>query len=159
MYCRGQRRDWSGLTDSYQRWFGRLAWTYLQIVVMTAEVSSGLVFNEQRMKPLQKALCGPMFRHGPHGVVACHQQEVCLGPSQSLLQPGQLTVGIHRTQGASGLLIHEVVRVAAQHYGVEHDDGQRLPRVGDAEVQLVIIRRKSPKKQSCWFCLRLLKEV
>lgn len=122
---------------------------------MTAEVSSGFVFNEQRLKPLQEALCGPMFRHGPHRVVACHQQEVCLGPSQSLLQPGQLTIGIHRTQGASGLLIHKVVRVAAQHYGVEHDDGQGLPRVGDVEVQLVIIRGEFPKRRaSCR--LRLL---
>lgn len=114
---------------------------------MAAEVSSGLVFNEQRMKPLQKALRGPVLGHGPHRVVARHQQEVCRGPGQSLLQPGQLTVGIHRTQGASGLLIHVVVRVAAQHYGVEHDDGQGLPCVGDVEVQLVIVRWEFPKKE------------
>lgn len=106
---------------------------------MTAEVSGGLVFNEQRVKPLQEALGGPVFGHGPDGVVACHQQEVCLGPSQSLLQPNQLTVGIHRAQRPPGLLIHKVVRVAAEHYGVEHDDCQHLPRVGDPEVQLIIV--------------------
>lgn len=115
---------------------------------MTAEVSSGLVFNEQRMKPVQKTLCGPVFGHGPHRVVAGHQQEVCFGPSQSLLQPHQLTVGIHSTQGTSGLLIHEVVRVAAQHYGVEHDDRQGLPRVRDVEVQLVIVGGECPKKET-----------
>lgn len=114
---------------------------------MAAEVSSSLVFNEQRMKPLQKALRGPMFGHRPHGVVACHQQEVRLGPSQSPLQPGQLTVGFHQMQGASGLLVQVVVRVTAEHYRVKHDDGQRLPSVGDAEVQLVVIRGKVPRNQ------------
>lgn len=116
---------------------------------MPAEVSSGLVFKEQRMKPLQETLCGPVLRHGPHRIVSGQQQEVCLGPSQSLLQPRQLTVGLYRTQGASGLLIYKVVRVAAQHDGVEHDDGQGLPGVGDVEVQLVIVRGELPKKQSC----------
>lgn len=115
---------------------------------MTAEVSSGLVFIKQGMKPLQKALCGAVFGHGPHRVVAGHQQEVCRGPSQSLLQPGQLTVCIHRTQGASGLLIHVVIRVATKHYGVEHDDGQRLPSVGDVEVQLVIVRGELPRNET-----------
>lgn len=119
---------------------------------MTTEVGSGLVFNEERVEPLQETICGSVFRHRPHGIVAGHQQEVRLGPSQSLLQPDQLTVGIHRTQGASGLLVREVVRVAAQHYGVQHDDGQRLARVWDAEVQLVIIGGKSPEKDDTDCC-------
>lgn len=114
-------------------------------MVMAAEVGGGLVLKQQRMKPMQQALCGPVFGHRPHRVVACHQKVVCLGPSHPLLQPGQLTIGIHRSQGASGLLIHIVVRVAAQHDCVEHDDGQGLTSVGDAKVQLVIVRRKFPK--------------
>ena len=77
--------------------------------------------------------------------MASHQQEVSPGPSQSLLQPGQLTVGIHHTQGAPGLLVCIVVRVAAQHYGVEHDDSKGLPSVWDSEVQLIIIRGKFPE--------------
>lgn len=117
-------------------------------MVVSAEVSSGLVFSEQGMKPLQKALCWPVFGHRPHGVVAGQQQEVCLVLSQSLLQPRQLTVGIHGAQRASGLLVHVVVRVAAQHYGVEHDDGQSLVRVGDVEVQLVVVRGELPKKET-----------
>lgn len=96
---------------------------------------------------MQEALGGPVFGHGPHRVVTRHQQEVCRGPSQSLLQPGQLTIGVHSTQGTSGLLIHVVVRVAAQHYGVEHDDGQGLACVGDVEVQLVVVRREFPKNE------------
>lgn len=113
---------------------------------MAAEVRRGFVFHEQRTKPLQKALRGPVFGYGPHRIVTRHQQEVRLGLIQSLLQPGQLTVSIHRTQRASGFLIQEVVRVAAQHYGVEHDDGQRLPRVGNFKVQLIVVRGKLPKK-------------
>lgn len=114
---------------------------------MTTEVRGGLVFNEQRVKPLQKALGGPVFGHRPDRVVACHQQEVCLGPSQSLLQPNQLAVGVHLAQRASGLLVQKVVRVAAEHYGIKHDDGQCLPRVGDTEVKLIIVRGKPPEKQ------------
>lgn len=101
---------------------------------MAAQVRRGLVLDEQRVELLQQTGCGPMFRYRPHGVVARHQQEVCLGASQSLLQPSQLPVGIQGTQRSFGLLIREVIGVPAQHYGVQHDDGQRLPRVGNMEV-------------------------
>lgn len=87
-----------------------------------------------------------MLRHGPDRIVARHQQEVRLGPGQPVLQPDQLTVGVHRTQGASGLLVSEVVGVSTEHHRVEHDDGERLPRVGDVEVQLVVIRGKLPNE-------------
>jgi len=118
--------------------------TDLQIVVVTAEVRGGVVFHEKGTKPAQEAVCGPVLGHRPHGVVAGHQQEVRLGPSQSQLQPRQLAVGVHRAQRPSGLLVHEVVAVAAQQDGVQHDDGQRLPGVGDAEVQLIIVGGEVP---------------
>lgn len=111
---------------------------------MAAEVGSGVVFKEQRPELLKQALCGSVFGHGPHRVVACHQEEVCLGQSQSLLQPGQLPVCVHHTQRASGFLIGKVQGVAAKHHGVEHDYGQSLPSVGNMEVQLIVIRWKFP---------------
>lgn len=112
---------------------------------MSTEVGSGFIFFEQGIKVLQQTLCGPMFRHRPHRIVACHQQKVCLGQSQSLLQPDQLPVSSQQIHRASGLLICVVERVAAQHYSVEHDYGQSLPCVGNVEVQLVIIRREFPE--------------
>lgn len=112
---------------------------------MTAEVGGGVVFIQQRTKPLQQTLSGPVFRHRPHRVVACHQKEVSLRPSQPLLQPGQLTVCIHRPQGTSGLLIHIIERVSTQHHSVEHDYGKSFTSVWDVEVQLVVVRWKRPK--------------
>lgn len=117
---------------------------YLQVVVVAAQVRCGLVLDQQRVEPLQQAGRGPVLRHRPYRVVSRHQQEVGLGASQSLLQPGQLAVGVGRMQRSLGLLVREVVGVAAQHDGVQHDDGQRLPRVGNTEVQLVVVSRKFP---------------
>lgn len=121
------------------------SWTDLQIVVMAAEVGGGLVFFEKGIKVVQQTLCGPMFRHRPHRIVACYQQKVCLGPSESLLQPGQLPVCSHQTHRSSRLLVCVVEGVAAQHYSVEHDYGQSLASVGNVEVQLVIIGREFPE--------------
>lgn len=101
---------------------------------MAAQVRSGLVLYEQRAELLQQTGCGSVTGDRPHGVVARHQQEVRLGASQSLLQPDQLPVGLQRTQRSSGLLVREVVGVATQLYGVQHEDGQRLSRVGNVEV-------------------------
>lgn len=116
----------------------------LQVVVVAAEVRRDVVFVEQRVEALEQTLRGAVLGHGPHRVVARHQQEVRFGPSQSLLQPDQLTVGLGLDQRASGLLVHKVVGVAAEHHRVEHDDGQGLPRVGDAVVQLVVVGGESP---------------
>lgn len=77
--------------------------------------------------------------------MARHQQEVGLRAGQSVLQPDQLTVCVDRTQGASRLLVQEVIGVSTQHYGVEHDDAQSLPSVGNTEVELVVIGREFPK--------------
>lgn len=101
---------------------------------MAAQVRRGLVLYEQRAELLQQTGCGSVMGDRPHGVVARHQQEVRLGAIQSLLEPGQLPVGLQRTQRSSGLLIREVVGVATQLYGVQHEDGQRLLRVRNAEV-------------------------
>lgn len=124
---------------------------------MAAEISCGFVFGEQGTEPLQEAIRGAVFRHRPHGIVSRHQQEVRPGLIESLLQPGQLAVGVHRPQGTPGLLVQEVVRVATQHDGVEHDDGQGLARVGNVEVQLVVVGWELPVDQtrvatlSLWF--------
>lgn len=111
---------------------------------MAAEVSGGVVFDEQGLDPLQQTRRGPVLGHRPHGVMAGHQQEVGPGLSQSLLQPRHLAVGVHHAQRASGRLVQEVVRVTAQQHGVEHDDGQSLPGVGDVEVQLIIVGGEVP---------------
>lgn len=113
---------------------------------MAAQVGCGLVLDEQRVELLQQTGRGPVLRHRPHGVVARHQQKVGLGASQPLLQPGQLPLGIGRVLRSSGLLIGEVVGVATQHDRVQHDDGQRLARVGNMEVQLVVVSWKLPTK-------------
>lgn len=111
---------------------------------MAAQVSRGIVLDEQGAELLQQTGGGPVRGHRPHGVVARHQQEVGLGASQPLLQPGQLPVGVASVQRPSGLLLREVDGVAAQHVRVQHDDGQRLPRVGNTEVQLVVVIREPP---------------
>lgn len=113
---------------------------------MAAEVSSGVVFDEQWTEALHQTLCGAVLGHRPNRVVACHQQEVCLGQSQSLLQPSQLAIGIQFIQGSTWLLVRIVVRVTAKHHSVKHDDGQSLPRVGNAEVQLIVVRWEFPIK-------------
>lgn len=89
---------------SYRRFWTR-AGPYLQVVVVAAQVSCGVVLDEQRVELLQQTGRGPVLRHRPHGVVARHQQEVGLGASQSLLQPGQLPLGIGRVQRSPGLLV------------------------------------------------------
>ncbi|TNN40374.1 hypothetical protein EYF80_049463 [Liparis tanakae] len=110
----------------------------LKIVVVTAEVRGGVVLNEKGAEPAQEAVRGPVLGHRPHGVVAGHQQEVRLGPGQSLLQPRQLAVGVQRAQRPSGLLVHEVVAVAAQQDGVEHDDEDvRITNATDMEARRI----------------------
>lgn len=118
--------------------------TNLQVVVVAAEVSSDVVLDEQRTDPLQQTLCGAVLRDGPHRIVARHQQEVRLGARQPLLQPDQLAIGLHLQHGPSGLLVLVIQRVSTQHHGVQHDDAQSLPRVGNAKVQLVVIRGELP---------------
>lgn len=109
---------------------------------MAAEVSSGVVLVEQGEQIVQEALRGPVFRHGPHGVVASHQQEVGRGLGQPLLQPEQLAIELHPIQRAAGHLTQEVVALATQLDRVQHDDGQR--HACDAETQLVIVIWKFP---------------
>lgn len=111
---------------------------------MAAQVSCGIVLDEQRAELLQQAGRGPVLGHRPHRVMARHQQVVGLGASQPLLQPGQLPVGIERVQRSSGPLVREVVGVSTQHDGVQHDDGQRLPRVGNTEVELIVVSWEFP---------------
>lgn len=105
---------------------------------MTTEVSCSLVLDQQRAQPLQQAVGGAVLRDGPHRVVAGHQEEVGLGAGHALLQPQQLSVGVG-TVGPAGLLVQEVVSLPTQQDRVHHEDGHRAVRVGDPEVQLVVV--------------------
>lgn len=144
MYCAEQKRDSSNSSLAFKPRVGAKPTenTHLQVVVVAAEVSGGLVLVEQGVQIVQEALGGPVFRHGPHGVVAGHQQEVGRGLGQPLLQPDQLALGLHRIERPAGHLAQEVVALAAQRDCVQHDDGQR--HVGDSETQLVIEIWKLP---------------
>lgn len=123
---------------------------------MAAQVRRGLVLFQQGAEPVQQTGCGSVTGDRPHGVVARHQQEVRLGESQPLPQPAQLLVGLQGIQRRSGLLIREVVGVPTQLDGVQHEDGQRLPRVGNPEVQLVVESRKPPTN---WERVRIVKNA
>ena len=120
--------------------------THLQVVVMAAEVGGDVVLDQQGMEQLQQALRGAVLRHRPDRVVSGHQQKIRPGLLHPGLQPGQLATGVYGAERSQRLIVHEVVRVSAQHHRVQHDDAQGLVRGGDAEVQLVVEVGEAPER-------------
>lgn len=114
-------------------------------MVVATQVSRGLVFDQQRVQLSQQALCGAVLGHRPHRVVPRHQQEVCLGPLQPLLDPLQLPIGLHGVHWPPRLLVIVVIRVPAQQHCVHHQDGQSAVCAWHTEVQLVVVVGETPE--------------